>query len=56
MSVVLYTPGGSIHNPANYTDQGGLAGTIGAEQGNNLTLADIEIDIVEGLKAALIHF
>src|SRR6185503_17633620 len=42
-------------DPANDVDQRGLAGAVGAEQPENLAAADVEVDRLQGLGAALVR-
>ena len=39
------------HDPADDADQRGLAGAVGAEQGEDLALADLEVDVLQRLQA-----
>lgn len=42
---------GLVHQRGENTDGGGLAGTVGAEQGEEVAFGNIEVDAFEGLKA-----
>ena len=41
-------PGIGYRNPVDYTDEGGLAGTVGAQQAENLSFRNLEAYVVEG--------
>ena len=41
---------------ADGADQGGLAGAVGAEQGEDLAAMDVEVDALEGLEARGVGF
>ncbi len=45
-----------IDDPADDTDQSRLAGTVGAQQGEDLAAANLEIDVFEGVKAGCVDF
>ena len=39
-----------LHDPADDVDQGGLAGAVGAEQGEDFASPDVEVDAFQGLE------
>ena len=43
------------HQPADALEQGGLAGAVGAEQGDDLARGDVEVDAEEDLHRAVGH-
>jgi len=47
---------GGIGHAANQADERGLARAVGAEQGKNLTTPDVEIHVLECLKAPGVGF
>ncbi|MDT4876086.1 hypothetical protein FQZ97_1115020 [compost metagenome] len=43
---------GGVDHAADDADQRGLAGAVGAEQGQDFAAADVQVDPLEGLEAA----
>ena len=47
---------GEVHNATDNADQCGLAGAVRAEQGEDLSPLDVEVDVVEGPETIRIDF
>ena len=51
MAAGAHRPGAGVDQPADDVDQGGLAGPVGTQEGEDLAGADLEIDALERLEA-----
>jgi hypothetical protein len=51
----IHGTGGVGQEPADRFDGGGLAGTVGSDQAEQLPFGDIEVDVVEGVHATEAH-
>ena len=47
---------GLVHQRGQDADGGGLAGAVGAEQGEEITFGNVQVDALEGLEAVAVGF
>ncbi|AZD59734.1 hypothetical protein C4K18_1750 [Pseudomonas chlororaphis subsp. aurantiaca] len=56
MAEDIHRAAGLVHQGREDADGGGFAGTVGAEQGEEVTFGDIQIDTTQGLETVAVGF